>query len=101
MSTTTAEAPMMAPPEAMFAAEVPPSTAPAPTATAAPLLDRDALKALMKEAVVEVLHEQGAWIGSILLEAWEDRALGDAIDEGREGGFASEDEVFAILDQFR
>ena len=99
--TTTAEAPTIAPLEAMIAQEDTPSPVPVPTAPTAPLLDRDALKVLVKEAMVEVLHEQGALIGSILLEAWEDRALGDAIQEGRESGFASEDEVFAILDQFR
>ena len=99
--TTTAEAPTIAPLEAMISGEAPPSPVAAPTVRSAPLLDREALKALMKEAVVEVLHEQQGLIGSILLEAGEDRALGDAIQEGRESGLASEDEVFAILDQYR
>ena len=101
MSTTTAEAPMMAPPEAMFAVEVPPSTAPAPTVTAAPLLDRDGLKALMKEAVVEVLHEQREWIGTLFIEAWEDGNLAAAIDEGMESEIVPVEDIYKILEEMR
>ena len=105
--STTAEAPMIAPPEAMATPHGAPSPTPAPTTSIAPpssvvpLIDRDALKGLMKEAVLEVLHEQREWIGTLFIEAWEDGNLAAAIDEGRETELVPVEEVYAILEAMR
>ena len=99
--TTTAEAPTIAPLEGMTSGDASRSQVAAPTVPAAPLLDREALKTLMKEAVVEVLHEQRALIGSIFIEAWEDASLAAAMDEGMESEEIPVEDVIKTLEAMR
>ncbi len=94
----TIEAPTMPPVEGMIA-----DVGPAPTDMTPPalLLDRAALKALMKEAVFEVFQEQQEAIAVFLMETYEDACLGAAMEEGMEGELADSKEVEALLDSFR
>ena len=99
--TTTAEAPRIAPIETAMTPQAPPTASPAAPASVALLLDRDALKTLIKEAVVEVLHEQRALIGSIFIEAWEDASLAAAMDEGMESEEVPVEEILKTLEEMR
>lgn len=61
-------------------------------------VDEHQMKELMKAAVAEVLLERRDLLREALEETLEDIALARAIAEGEaEGGYVSEDEVFAIL----
>lgn len=55
------------------------------------------LKALLKEALVEVLEQRREWFSTLMVEALEDAALVQAIKEGEETDVVSRDEVFALL----
>ncbi len=57
-------------------------------------VEPDELKALIKDALVEIIREQPA----LLRDALEDFALSRAIEEGQSSGTASRDDVFAALE---
>ena len=61
------------------------------------LTDKETLKALLKEALTELLTEQRGVISDIVAEALEDVGLVAAIDEGRESDFVSRGDVLNIL----
>lgn len=61
-------------------------------------MDQDALKAAMKEALVETLQEQRQLLLDVFSEVLEDFALGEAIREGRKSKLVSRDEVFGVLE---
>jgi hypothetical protein len=104
MSTTT-QTPTISPAEGLVAADAGPAPADVaePSATSEPILlvDRGALKALMKEAVFEVLMEQRELLGSIVWDAWEDRALAAAMDEGMESEDVPVEEILKTLEEMR
>ena len=52
------------------------------------LVEEERLKALLKEALIEVLQEQRELFTALLLEALEDLALIRAIQEGERSGVA-------------
>ncbi len=62
------------------------------------MMDEGRLKQIFKEAIVEMLEEKQNLFHDLVVEAMEDVALSRAIDEGKDSGTASKDEVFSILD---
>jgi len=59
--------------------------------------DETRLKALLKEALVEVLEQRREWFSELMAEALEDSALVQAIQEGEKTETVSRDEIFALL----
>ena len=55
------------------------------------------IKALFKEALIEVIEENQELVSSILVEALEDIALSRAIEEGEQSKTVSRDEIFKVL----
>ncbi len=60
-------------------------------ATALP--DDTRLKALLKEALVEVLEQRREWLSALMVEALEDAALVQAIKEGEATEMVSRDKI--------
>lgn len=60
--------------------------------------DNEAFKEILKEALVETLHEQRGLLHEVFAEVLEDFALTEAIREGRQTGEADRDEVFGVLE---
>ena len=61
------------------------------------LSDETRLKALLKEALVEVLEQRREWFSTLVAEALEDIALVQAIKEGETTEIVSRDEIFDLL----
>ncbi len=61
--------------------------------------DEDRLKALLKEAMTEVLEQRREWLVLMLIEALEDSALVRAIKEGESSEIVSRDDIFALLEK--
>lgn len=61
------------------------------------LSDEIRLKALLKEALVEVLEQRREWFSALMAEALEDIALVQAIKEGETTEIVSRDEIFDLL----
>ncbi len=57
------------------------------------------IKALLKEALVEVIEENQDKFSSILIEALEDIGLSRAIEEGEQSTTVSREEIFEVLSQ--
>jgi len=62
------------------------------------LADETRLKALLEEALVEVLDRRREWLSALIAEALEDIALAEAIKEGETTEVVSRGEVFDLLD---
>ena len=60
-------------------------------------LNEPRIKALFKEALVEVIEENQELVSSILIDALEDIGLSRAIEEGEKSKTASRDEIFKVL----
>lgn len=60
-------------------------------------VDETRIKALFKEALVEVIEENQDLVSSILLDALEDIGLSRAIEEEENSETVSRDEVFKLL----
>jgi hypothetical protein len=54
-------------------------------------------KALIKEVVIELLQERRVEFYALILEAMEEVALANAIQDGRRDDFVNEEEITAIL----
>jgi len=61
------------------------------------LSDETRLKALLKEALIEVLEQRREWFSTLVVEALEDIALVQAIKEGETSEIVSRDEIFDLL----
>lgn len=61
--------------------------------------DEDRFKALLKEALTEVLEQRREWLALMLIEALEDSALVRAIKEGESSEIVSRDDIFALLEK--
>ncbi|WP_129676947.1 hypothetical protein [Candidatus Chloroploca sp. Khr17] len=61
------------------------------------LSDETRLKALLKEALVEVLEQRREWFSALMVEALEDSAFVQAIKEGEATEIVSREEIFALL----
>ncbi|VEP14149.1 conserved hypothetical protein [Hyella patelloides LEGE 07179] len=59
--------------------------------------DDQKMKALFKEAIVEVMEENQDLVSSLLVEALEDIGLSHAIEEGENSESVSREEVFKVL----
>ena len=59
--------------------------------------DETRLKALLKEALVEVLEQRREWFTALMAEALEDSALVQALKAGATSEVMSRDEIFALL----
>ena len=59
--------------------------------------DDQKIKALFKEAIVEVMEENQDLVSSLLVEALEDIGLSRAIEEGENSESVSREEVFKVL----
>jgi hypothetical protein len=62
------------------------------------LSDEIRLKALLKEALVEVLEQRREWFSTLVAEALEDMALVQAIKAGETSELVSRDEIFDLLE---
>ena len=60
-------------------------------------LDETRIKALFKEAIIEVIEENQDKLSSMLVDALEDIALSRAIEEGEKSKTVSRDEIFKVL----
>jgi len=60
-------------------------------------LDDAKLKVLLKETLVELLEERREEFSELLLEALEDLALSQAIQEGEGTGLVDKKEIFKII----
>ncbi|MBE9166903.1 hypothetical protein IQ238_04920 [Pleurocapsales cyanobacterium LEGE 06147] len=60
-------------------------------------IDETRIKALFKEALVEVIEENQELVSSLLIDALEDIGLARAIEEGEASKTVSRDEVFKVL----
>ncbi|MEA3338508.1 MAG: hypothetical protein U9R15_00940 [Chloroflexota bacterium] len=54
-------------------------------------------KELLKEVIIELIEEKRDLFFEVILEAIEEIGLANAIREGRQDEFVSEDQVLAIL----
>ena len=59
--------------------------------------DDQKMKALFKEAIVEVMEENQELVSSLLVEALEDIGLSRAIEEGENNESVSREEIFKVL----
>ena len=58
----------------------------------------ETLKPLLEEVLIKLIREKREIFYDIVVEAIEDIALGNAIQEGRQDHFVSEDRILAILE---
>ena len=54
-------------------------------------------KALLKEVLIELLEEERDLFFEVMLEAIEEIGLANAIREGRQSEFVSEEQILAVL----
>ena len=62
-------------------------------------IDETRIKALFKEALVEVIEENQDLVSSILVEAIEDIGLSHAIAEGEKSKTVTREEIFNVLSE--
>ncbi len=55
-------------------------------------------KELLKEVVIELIKDKRDLFYEIIMEALEEAALANAIKEGRQNDFVSEDKIFTLLE---
>ncbi len=58
----------------------------------------ETLKPLLEEVFIKMIREKRDVFYEIIIEALEDVALGNAIQEGRLDQFVSEERIFAVLE---
>jgi len=61
-------------------------------------IDEQQTKALIKDVLVELITEKQDEFSTIMLEAFEDAAMANAIKAGRQNDFVDEAEIIAILE---
>ena len=62
-------------------------------------LEETRIKALFKEALVEVIEENQELVSSILIEVLEDIALSRAIEAGEKSKTVTREEIFKVLNE--
>ena len=62
------------------------------------VINDEKMKELMKEVIIEMIKEKRNLFYEIILEALEEVALANAIIEGRENNFVSEDRISGLLE---
>jgi len=58
----------------------------------------ETLKPLLEEVLIKMIQEKREVLYEIFMEALEDIALGNAIHEGRQNHFVSEERIFSLLE---
>lgn len=58
----------------------------------------EALKPLIEEVLIKMIQEKREVFYEIFMEALEDIGLGNAIHEGRQNRFVSEERILALLE---
>ncbi|MBD2482594.1 hypothetical protein [Planktothrix sp. FACHB-1365] len=61
-------------------------------------IDDDITKEMLTEIMVEIIKTKKDLFYDLILEALEEISLANAIKEGRQDDFASEEKIFALLD---
>jgi hypothetical protein len=61
-------------------------------------IDDETTKEMLTEIMVEIIKTRKDLFYDIILEALEEIALANAIKEGRQDDFVSEEKIFALLD---
>lgn len=61
-------------------------------------LNESILKKVFKDAILEMIEEKRSVFQDIIVEALEDIALSHAIDDGKNSGTSSRQEIFNILE---
>ena len=62
------------------------------------IADQNQLKDILKQALVELLHEQRSFLYDVFAEVLEDIALASAIKEGEETEAVTRSEIIHILE---
>lgn len=62
-------------------------------------IDETSIKALFKEALIEVIEENQDLVSSILVDAIEDIGMSRAIAEGEKSKTISREEIFKVLSE--
>jgi len=62
------------------------------------MINDEKMKDFMKEIIIEMIKEKRDLFYEIILEALEEVALANAITEGRENDFVSEDRILGLLE---
>jgi len=62
-------------------------------------IDETRIKALFKEAIVEVIEENQDLVSSILVDTIEDIGLSRAISEGERSKTVTREEIFEVLSE--
>jgi hypothetical protein len=60
-------------------------------------INEEQAKELLKEVLVELMEEKRELFFEVMLEAIEETGLANAIREGRQNEFVSEEQILAIL----
>ncbi|CAD0224170.1 hypothetical protein [Planktothrix agardhii] len=61
-------------------------------------IDDETTKEMLTEIMVEIIKTRKDLFYDIILEALEEISLANAIKEGRQDNFVSEEKIFALLD---
>jgi hypothetical protein len=61
-------------------------------------IDDDTTKEMLTEIMVEIIKTRKDLFYDLILEALEEISLANAIKEGRQDDFVSEEKIFALLD---
>ncbi len=61
------------------------------------MIEDEKLKLFIKDALLEILREDRDWFVDIFVEALEEYALAEAIDEGMASRTISREELFSVL----
>lgn len=61
-------------------------------------IERLEIKAIFKEALVEVLQERSDLLYDVLSDVLEDRAMAEAIREGKNDEYVAREEIMEMLD---
>lgn len=59
----------------------------------------DKLKSLIKDSLIEMLHENKEELYELVTEAIEEVGLGKAIEKGRKNKFVEEDQITKLLER--
>lgn len=61
-------------------------------------IDNETTKEMLTEIMVEIIKTRKDLFYDVILEALEEISLANAIKEGRQDNFVSEEQIFALLD---
>ncbi|MGL6140143.1 MAG: hypothetical protein ACRC2M_22815 [Planktothrix sp.] len=61
-------------------------------------IDDETTKEMLTEIMVEIIKTRKDLFYDLILEAWEEISLANAIKEERQDDFVSEEKIFALLD---